>query len=134
MHRTPVTAAALVAAALIAIACSSGGSDTKGPGAQGEPAADTGNAGKQTIVMEVTGAKRADITYGLNTDQSQESDAAVPWKKTLTSSETIAIATVVAQNKGSGSIKCKITFNGKVVKENSSKGQYAVVTCSADNL
>lgn len=119
----------------IAAATQGGGkSDTQGPGAQTGAADTKNNAGKKTVILEVTGAKAADVTYGLNANQSQENDAKVPWKKTLTSGETLTIATVVAQNKGSGTISCKVTVNGKVVKENSSKGEYAVVTCTAENL
>ena len=131
--RNKTLIAGLAAAATIALACSSGGTDTAGPGAQ-----DTDGAGdksaKKTIVLEVSGAKKADITYGLNSDQSQDNGAKVPWKKSLSSGEAMVIATVVAQNKGSGSISCKITVDGKVVKENTSKGEYAVVTCTTDAL
>ncbi len=127
------TIALLTACAATAIACSSAGEDTTGPGAQGGGNTEKASTGKK-IVLEVTGAKKADITYGLNADQSQDNGAKVPWKKELTSAESLTIATVVAQNKGSGEIACKITVDGKVVKENKSKGQYAVVTCNADDL
>lgn len=124
--RTKLTIVALTALAATAIACGSGSSDTAGPGAQDKAAA----AGAKTVVLEVTGAKSADITYGLGADQSQDQGAKVPWKKELKSSDALLIATVVAQNKGGGTIACKITVDGKVVKENKSTGQYSVVTCS----
>lgn len=131
--RNKTILAALVAGAVTAAACSSGGADTAGPGAQ-DAAGAAGGDGKKTIVMEVTGAKKADITFGLGTDQSQDNGATLPWKKTLTSTEALLIATLVAQNKGSGTIGCKITVNGKVAKTNASKGEYAVVTCDASDL
>jgi hypothetical protein len=109
-----------------------GTENTAGPGAQGA-APEKATAGRK-IVMEVTGAKKADITYGLDADQSQDQGAKVPWKKELTSTETMTIAVIVAQNKGSGTISCKISLDGKVVKENSSKGEYAVVTCEASEF
>lgn len=128
------TIALLTASALTAIACSSAGEDTAGPGAQG---ADTEKAstGKK-IVMEVTASKskKASVTYGLNADQSQDNEAKLPWKKELSSAEALTIVSLVAQNSGSGDISCKISVDGKVVKENKSSGQYAVVTCSADDL
>jgi hypothetical protein len=128
------TIALLCASALVVIACSSGGSDTAGPGAQGAADDTVAESGDKTIIMEVTGAKKADITYGLNSDQSQANGAKVPWKKTLKSSEALTIGTLVAQNKGDGKITCTIKVNGKVVKTNSSEGEYAVVTCSTDAL
>jgi hypothetical protein len=133
LMRNKALIALLAATAGIAIACSSGGSDTAGPGVQttadGKP-----DSGKKTIILEVTGVKSADITYGLNADTSQANGAKVPWKKTMTSSEALTIASVSAQNKGSGTIKCKITVDGKVVKENQSEGEYSIVTCSTDAL
>lgn len=113
--------------AATAIACGAGDSDTAGPGAQDAGA--EAKSGKK-IVLEVTGAKAADITYGLGADQSQEQGAKVPWKKELTSNEAMLIVVLVAQNKGGGEIACKITVDGKVVKENKSSGEFAVVTCS----
>ena len=92
--RHVIAAAASAVLALGAIACSSGGEDTKGPGAEADAAA----KGK-TIVFEVTGAKKADVTYGLNVDQSQENDAKVPWKKSVTSKEDVTVATVVAASR-----------------------------------
>ncbi|PZG19005.1 hypothetical protein C1I95_12500 [Micromonospora craterilacus] len=122
----------------MAIACGAGESDTAGPGAQDQAAgaADKkgGKKGEKKIVLEVTGPKSADVTYGLNADQSQANGAKLPWKKELTSAEAIVIPTIVAQSKGSGKIKCKITIDGEVVKENASEGEFAVVTCTADNF
>ena len=129
--RTKMTVAGLAALALLAVACGSGDKDTAGPGAQGGGSA--AKSGK-TIVLEVTGPKSADITYGLGTDQSQEAGAALPWKKELTTRESVLVVTVLAQNKGTGDISCKITVDGKVAKENKSSGQFSIVTCTANNL
>ncbi|PZG14794.1 hypothetical protein C1I95_21000 [Micromonospora craterilacus] len=126
----------------MAIACGAGESDTAGPGAQDQAAGAAEKGGEKKsdkkggkkIVLEVTGPKTADVTYGLNADQSQANGAKLPWKKELTSKETIVIPTIVAQSKGSGKIKCKITIDGEVVKENASEGEFAVVTCTADNF
>jgi hypothetical protein len=132
--RNKTIIAALSAAALIAIGCSSGGGDTAGPGAQGNPADAADKSEAKKIVIDVTGKSTADVTYGLNADQSQEQDAKLPWKKSMSSSEAMTIVTVSAQNKGSGTIGCKITVDGKLAKENTSKGRYAIVTCSTDAL
>lgn len=111
----------------------SSGEDTAGPGAQN--AADAlPDVVTKTIVMEITGPKKADVTYQLNADQSQDGGAKLPWKKTLTSSELSTIAVLSAQNAGDGEIHCKITMDGKVVKKNTSKGQFSIVTCEANDL
>lgn len=130
--RSKLTALGLSTLAATVLACGSGTSDTAGPGVQDK--AEDSKAGGKKVVLEVTGPKSADITYGLGTDQSQDNGAKLPWKKELTSKETLIIPTVVAQSKGSGEITCKITVDGKVVKENASSGQFAVVTCTADNV
>lgn len=113
-------------AIVLTIACGTGGvDDTKGPGAA-QPA----SGGAHTIVLDVTGPTAADITYGTGTDQSQDNGAKVPWQKTLSFANLPFATTIVAQSKGNGAINCKITIDGSVVKENTSTGQYAVVTCS----
>jgi len=126
-----------VALAGIALACGAGEADTAGPGAQAG-AADSGDKpaenDKRTYVLEVTGPKKADINYSLNADSSSANGAKLPWKKTLTSVEDFTSVSVLASNSGSGTIKCKITLNGKVVKENAAEGQYGTVTCSTDSL
>lgn len=127
------TFAAAAAVALAGLACSAGQKDTQGPGAQGSASGATSTAGgpKHTIKLEVVGPASASVTYGLGGDQSQENDAKLPWTKDLTSNESFLIVSVVAQSKGTGDITCRITVDGKVVKENKSSGQYAVVTCTS---
>jgi hypothetical protein len=85
---------------------------------------------EKKVVFEVTGPAKADVTFGIGTDQSQELDSALPWKKELSTKDTTVITVLLAQSKGTGEIACKITIDGKVVKENKSSGEFAVVTCS----
>lgn len=117
--------------ALVLIACSSGG-NVSGPGAQDDASTSKASKGK-TVVLEVTGPKSADINYDLGSDSSQDNGAKLPWKKTLTDTDALGLASVSGQNttESSGKITCKITVDGKVVKTNSSTGQYAVVDCTA---
>jgi hypothetical protein len=96
-----------------------------GCGSTGNP---TGSEKK--IVLEVAGPAAADITYSIGTDQSQEIGAVLPWKKDTTSKDTMLIVVFSAQSKGDGEISCKLSIDGKVVKENKSSGQFAIVTCS----
>lgn len=88
------------------------------------------SSAEKKVVFEVSGPAAADITYGTGADQSQENGAALPWKKEVTSSADVLITVLLAQSKGTGEISCKITVDGKVVKENKSSGEFAVVTCS----
>jgi len=85
---------------------------------------------EKTIVMEVTGPAAADITYGIGSDQSQETGATLPWRKELKSDDVVLVVVVTAQSKGTGDINCKVTIDGKVAKENKSTGEFAIVTCS----
>lgn len=125
------TIAALAAAALIAVGCGST-SGTEGPGAQGAPATTADDT--QTITIEVTGPKTADITYGLDGASSQDNGAKLPWSKELKSTSAWTLVSVIAQNKtaSKGEIRCRILVGGKELKVNASKGEYAVVTCDGN--
>lgn len=128
--------------ALFTLACSGGGSEsTKGPGvedsgsrsAHGSSAST--EAGRQ-ITFEVTGSgvsTAGSITYDLGANQSQDNGAKLPWSKKTRSTEDFLVLSLVAQSGGdSGSITCRISVDGKVVVENTSRGAYAVVTCTKD--
>jgi hypothetical protein len=123
----------VIAAMLIACGSASKSDNVQGPGAQAQPSGSASSA-QDTIVMTVTGPDKASITFGLDSDISQDNDAVLPWKRTLHGSGgVVSMATVSAQNSTTGTISCKITVNGKTVKENSSSGQYAIVDCTATN-
>lgn len=92
----------------------------------------TGTTGTKdgTVTYVVTGPDKASMTYtdgGTNT--AQENNAKLPWKKTVPIGDTVITYQVSAQNAGTGNITCKILLDGKVVKTNTSKGEYAIVTC-----
>lgn len=135
--RNKTAIAGIAIAALVALGCSAGEDDkqTSGPGAQPQPT-ETGKAPKgRKVVIEVAGAKRAsNITYLLDGDTSQDNGVKLPWKKTLVSTDALMIVAVNAQNAGGGKITCKITVDGKVVKQNASTGEYAIVDCNADQI
>jgi hypothetical protein len=153
MRKLPVFG--LVAISALALGCGGAGQKgtTQGPGVAASDAGkvagtskpDPANAGtdkaaqpddgKRDIVFEVTGkgvTKATSITYGIGGNTSQANNAKVPWKKQATSADSFLILSLVAQSGGSGggTISCRITVDGKVLVENSSQGQYAVVTCS----
>jgi len=90
------------------------------------------------IVFSVigNGAPTADITFGYTADLQQENGAKLPWTKEVDAKGDVVLPTITAlsNGEGAGSISCKITVDGKVVKENQSTGAFAVVTCTADKL
>lgn len=85
-----------------------------------------------TVTYQVSGtAKQASVDYSSdgNGNQAQEDPVHLPWTKTLTMKGDIAVS-LEAQNKGSaGTITCTTKVDGKVTSTNTSKGQFAVVTC-----
>ncbi|MDA3646699.1 DUF4190 domain-containing protein [Saccharopolyspora indica] len=90
----------------------------------------------RTVLYEVTGSGEAlNITYttdGLASTEQQQ-NAKLPFSKEIAlPREAFQIFSVSAQNAGSGTITCRITVDGKVIKEASSNGQYSVVMCNGD--
>ncbi|NJC62934.1 hypothetical protein HC028_00140 [Planosporangium flavigriseum] len=102
-------------------------------GAASNAAGSQAKKGEHAVVFEVTGdgvSKANSVTYGIGGNSSQANGTALPWKKEATSSDAFLMLSLVAQSGGSGTISCRVSVDGKVVVENSSQGQYAVVTCS----
>ncbi|WP_158880777.1 MmpS family transport accessory protein [Amycolatopsis anabasis] len=52
------------------------------------------------------------------------------WATTVEAYGPAPGVSLTAQNKGGGTITCKITRGGRVVAENSSTGDYAIVSCA----
>jgi hypothetical protein len=137
--RRVVTALIAIPTAAILIACGSGSKDNspqEGPGAQKQSTPASAPTAKpkykHTIVMEITGPAKADITYLLGSDTSQDNGAKLPWKKTLHSNDDLVFASVSGQSKSgsdSSKISCKLTIDGKS-KPNTSTGAYAIVDCN----
>lgn len=86
------------------------------------------------VKYEVMGGQGADITFSTDGggEVSQENGAKTPWSKTvkIKGDPFLNTYSVLAQNKGGGTIRCKITVDGEVVKENQSKGQFAIADCT----
>lgn len=126
------------AALLLVIAVAGGGGQA--------PAGSTSTAGGSapavsssaaTVVYEITGSGRAsNVTYNSDGGGSiaQEAGVKLPWRKEISVDRGFAITTVSAQNAGSGQITCRILVDGEVVKENTSSGQYSIVTCTGDPI
>lgn len=126
----------LAALAATAIACGSGSpkGPTQGPGVDPKTNSSTAGTAGRSIVFEVTGTGKANnISYGVGGNMSQANGENLPWKKTATSTDSLLLVSLSAQSSGgsaSTKIGCKVTVDGKVIVENASTGQYAVVTCS----
>ena len=86
-----------------------------------------------TVVFEVEGTGTAgNITYTTDGTASSAREASVrlPWRKEVQVAQRgVSATTVTAQNKSSGEIRCRITVDGKVIKEVSSSGLFTVVSC-----
>jgi hypothetical protein len=92
---------------------------------------DNPTGAEKTIIMEIGGnGKSADVTYQIGTNQSQDNGAKLPWKKETSSKDSVIITVLTAQAKDGKEITCKVTVDGKVVSENKSSGEFAIVTCS----
>lgn len=118
---------ALLPALLLALAGCGAAADGFQAGMGGGPA---------TVLYEVTGPESTNnITYsaGGTAQIAQENGAAAPWTKTVEFAEgSFRVASLTAQNAGSGDITCRITVDGEVVSETTSSGEYAVVTCNSE--
>ncbi|MGH8903766.1 MAG: MmpS family transport accessory protein [Egibacteraceae bacterium] len=93
-----------------------------------------------TVVYEVTGSGKANvITYSADESggMAQETGVALPWRKEVTMKTgfgRIAVAHISAQNAEGDTITCRITVDGQVVRELSSQGDYAVVSCAGEPI
>jgi hypothetical protein len=91
-----------------------------------------------TVTYEVSGdADRAgNITYSAdeNLNLSQREGVTLPWTTDIALPGTFPAATLAltAQSggEGPGEITCRILRDGEVLSESTSRGPYAVVTCS----
>ncbi|QBG78430.1 hypothetical protein PBI_WALRUS_39 [Gordonia phage Walrus] len=148
-----ILGAVVVLIIIIAVATSGGGgeestdntadspgtTETQAPtedgGDQPQPTTQQQESGTDGVVYEVTSDSGTanNITYfGEGGNQSQENGATLPWRSKAFDESDTMIKGVTAQNGGSGTITCKIIIDGKVEVENSSNGQYAVVSCNGD--
>ncbi|SEF33951.1 membrane protein [Amycolatopsis pretoriensis] len=89
-------------------------------------------ADRITYSVTTTGSGISTVTYSKpDFNISQETDVrGRKWSKTIdTDGDDVSVG-LNAQNSGGGTITCRITRgNGFVVAENSSSGEYAVVSC-----
>lgn len=114
---------------IIVIVASSGDSDPK-------TGSDTKAGTEVVYTVETDAGTINNVTYttlnGKNIGQEQANGTAAPFSKTMQVEDSFFNNySVTAQAaEGATSITCRITADGKVVSEQTSTGQFAVVTCS----
>lgn len=97
-----------------------------------------------TLTYEVTSdaPTATNITYSTFTDGNdgtqQATDAALPWSQSIEVERggdfDFNFYSLLAQaSQGATTISCKITFDGQVLSEQTSTGEFAVVTCNGDS-
>lgn len=87
---------------------------------------------ERVVVYEVTGtARQVDVSYTTDgsTSTAQENGVKLPWRKEVKVSGLVPVYQVMGQAMSKGTVACKITVDGEVVKENESRGMGALATC-----
>lgn len=133
MRMTPIATAAAAVLALAACAPTEADPNIAGsPTASGKPAPAKKSKpanGLHTVVYEIGGtARKGLITYSTPSGQEQANGAKVPWTKTFKAKDGEFLS-VSAQNDGGGTINCKISVDGKLLKRSQSSGQFAIASC-----
>lgn len=149
-----ITLSVIVVIILIVIiaSCSSSSNTSSTPAAQSSSpvaqseaasvAPTSSAAATKTVTYKVEGTGSANSISWLTinngkSSQEQATNAALPWTKTITVPQNewanFSSFTLTAQNgQSSGSIHATITVDGKVVADQTSTGQYAVVTANSN--
>lgn len=88
------------------------------------------------IVYEVSGdAPSADITYSTYGDEmttNQETVTKLPWRKEVSTTGIVKDGQlIVSTGADGGSVTCKLTVDGKVVKTATASGAFAMATCDS---
>lgn len=99
-----------------------------GSGTAASPGA--AGSGTETVTYRITSdSGRVSPTWTTATGQGQATDASAPWTVTVTGQ--LIFASLVAQmgSPDGSTISCEIDVNGKVVAQQTSTGQFAVVSC-----
>jgi hypothetical protein len=83
------------------------------------------------VTFEITGSGRAMVTYlDQNFQVAQDTDALLPWSKDFSRAETGMNVNAQRASGAEDTITCRILRKGKVVSTNTSKGPYAMVSCT----
>lgn len=81
----------------------------------------------QHVIYVSADSGQASVTWEVDGNGGQDTEAATPWHKVVRGS-TLG---VTAQNSGGGSITCKVfDSSGNLVSHQTSTGEYAIVSCT----
>lgn len=120
---------AIVALLIIAVAAGLGGENSSS-----DSTSDSAEGNTLTYQVETDGST-SNVTYvQQGSNISQEQGVQSGWSKDVQfDSKFDAIgANMTAQLDGSGTVTCRILWNGEVVSETTSTGDYVVASCSPD--
>ena len=137
----------ILIAVIVSVAGGGGGDDESEPadtgtneqqGDQSEDAPAEAEQSGHTLRWEVetSDGSPANVTWmGANMNMSQNQGAATPWTQEVQADSKWDLigANMNAQNQGSGDITCRVYWDDEVVNENTSSGEYAMVTCTLPN-
>ena len=84
------------------------------------------------FVLEVTGTGSATaVTWGTPGGSNQQTNVKLPWRKEIPDDGFGVVSLVVATGTGGSEITCRVTRPDGQVRQNSSSGSMAMVTCSS---
>lgn len=86
------------------------------------------------VTYKVTGEGPATITYDVNGNTTQDTEAQLPWSKETEVTGLSKYVSFMASNgiEASGKITCQVLRDGKVIIENTASGPGASASCSGD--
>lgn len=77
------------------------------------------------------GSKRGSITYNNEGGNTEQQPVSIPWFSEVYTVNPDYLAYISVQNAGkAGNVTCEILVNGEVAESATSRGAYAVATCS----
>lgn len=86
-------------------------------------------SGLHLVVYRAEGATtRGRVSYWTPSGIGTEKNATLPWEKSLEMKADTSVS-VSVQNAGTGTVRCSITVDGKLVKQSTGTGKSAIATC-----
>jgi len=83
------------------------------------------------IIYRISGStSKASLTYENASGNTEQQDVRVPWELELEVPAGQFLYISAQNDRDSGSIRCEIVQDGKVVEEASSSGAYVIASCS----
>lgn len=90
----------------------------------------SGRSQTYKVTYRVDGEGPASVTYSNATGGTEQREVKLPWTETFDSRPGQFLYVSAQDNGGIGLIVCSISVNGRIVKDATSKGEYAIATVS----